>query len=193
MPRNEIDRVLLGKNFTRFRVEIPVVLLGGPVGAYVEDLRKLINAEFIVPEHADVGNAVGALVGKGIKRAEILIKTRLVPKSREEKSEEDEEYGIAPESEVIESALQQEKKNEYIVFSPAERKKFEIYNEALEYAEKLGKQLVMDYMIGAGLGKEEIRIEVSRKHLAPPGWTGVPLETKLVYVGVGVPKNSLKV
>ena len=151
MPRNEIDRVLLGKNFTRFRVEIPVILLGGPVGAYVEDLRKLINAEFIVPEHADVGNAVGALVGKGIKRAEILIKTRLIPKSREEKPEEEEEYGIAPESEVIESALQQEKKNEYIVFSPTERKKFEIYNEALEYAEKLGRQLVMDYMIAAGL------------------------------------------
>jgi len=191
MPRNEIDRVLLGKNFTRFRVEIPVILLGGPVGAYVEDLRKLINAEFIVPEHADVGNAVGALVGKGIKRAEILIKTRLIPKSREEKPEEEEEYGIAPESEVIESALQQEKKNEYIVFSPTERKKFEIYNEALEYAEKLGRQLVMDYMIAAGLGKEEIRIDVSRKNLAPPGWTGVPLETKLVYVGIGVPKNSL--
>jgi len=190
MPRNEIDRVLMGKNFTRFRVEIPVVLLGGPVGAYVEDLRRLINAEFIVPEHADVGNAVGALVGKGIKRIEILIKTRLVPKSREEKPEDDEEYGIAPESEVIESTLQQEKKNEFIVFSPSERKKFEIYSEALEYAEKLGRQLVMDYMIGAGLEKEDIKIDVSRKHLAPPRWTGVPLETKLIYVGVGVPKNT---
>ncbi|TFH04269.1 MAG: hydantoinase/oxoprolinase family protein, partial [Methanosarcina sp.] len=191
MPRNEIDRVLMGKNFTRFRVEIPVVLLGGPVGAYVEDLRKLINAEFIVPEHADVGNAVGALVGKGIKRVEILIKTRLVPRSREEKPEDDEEYGIAPESEIIESALRQEKKNEFIVFSPSERKKFEIYGEALEYAEKLGRQLVMDYMISAGLEKEDIRIDVSRKHLVPPRWTGVPLETKLVFVGIGVPKNTV--
>ena len=189
MPRNEIDRVLMGKNFTRFSVEIPVVLLGGPVGAYAEDLRRLINAEFIVPEHADVGNAVGALVGKGIKRVEILIKTKLVPKSREEKPEDEGEYGIAPESEVIESTLQQEKKNEFIVFSPSERKKFEVYGDALEYAEKLGRQLVMDYMVGAGLEKEDIKIDVSRKHLAPSGWTGVPLETKLVYVGVGVPKN----
>ncbi|MHC1756473.1 MAG: hydantoinase/oxoprolinase N-terminal domain-containing protein [Methanosarcina sp.] len=190
MPRGEIDRVLMGKNFTRFRVEIPVVLLGGPVGAYVEDLRRLINAEFIVPEHADVGNAVGALVGKGIKRVEILIKTRLVPRSREE-IPEGEDHCIAPESEVIEGALQQEKKNEFIVFSPSERKKFEVYNEALEYAEKLGRQLVMDYMISAGLEKEDIRIDVSRKHLAPSGWTDVPLETKIVYVGVGVPRNSM--
>jgi N-methylhydantoinase A/oxoprolinase/acetone carboxylase beta subunit len=190
MPRDEIDRVLKGKNFTRFSVEIPVVLLGGPVGAYVEELRRLINAEFIVPEHADVGNAVGALVGKGIKRVEILIKTRLVPKTREE-APAGEEHGLAPESEVIEDILKEEKKNEFIVFSPSERKKFEAYTEALEYAEKLGRQLVMDYMISAGLGKEDIRIDVSRKHLAPSGWTDVPLETKLVYVGVGIPKNSV--
>ncbi|MDQ1275707.1 MAG: hypothetical protein QG610_1282 [Euryarchaeota archaeon] len=143
MPRDEIDRVLKGKNFTRFCVEIPVVLLGGPVGAYVENLRKLINAEFIVPEHADVGNAVGALVGKGIKRVEILIKTRLVPKTRED-APAGEEHCVAPESEVIEDMLQEGKKNEFIVFSPSERKKFEVYAEALEYAEKLGQQLVMD-------------------------------------------------
>ena len=193
MPRDEIDRVLKGRNFTRFRVEIPVVLLGGPVGAYVEDLGRLINAEFIVPEYADVGNAVGALVGKGIKRVEILIKTRLVPKSREEAPIAGEDHCVAPESEVIENTLQQEKKTEFIVFSPSERRKFEAYNEALEYAEKLGRQLVMDYMVNAGLGKEDIRIDVSRKHLAPAGWTDVPLETKLIYVGVGIPRNSIVV
>lgn len=191
MPRDEIDRVLKGKNFTRFCVEIPVVLLGGPVGAYVEYLRKLINAEFIVPEHADVGNAVGALVGKGIKRVEILIKTRLVPKTREEVVPLGEEHCAAPESEVIQDMIQEEKKNEFIVFSPSERKKFEVYAEALEYAEKLGRQLVMDYMTSAGLAKEDIRIDVSRKHLAPSGWTDVPLETKLVYVGIGIPRNSV--
>jgi N-methylhydantoinase A/oxoprolinase/acetone carboxylase beta subunit len=164
-----------------------VVLLGGPVKAYVEDLKKLINADFIVPEHADVGNAVGALVGKGIKRVEILIKTRVIPKSQENKAEE--EGGGTPESGVIESALQNEKKTEFIVFSPTDRKIFEIHGEALEYAEELGRLLVMDYMINAGLGKEKIKIEVSRKHLAPSGWTDIPLETKLVFVGVGVPKN----
>ncbi len=192
MPRSEIDRVLLGKNFTRFRVEIPVVLLGGPVKAYVENLRKLINADFIVPEYADVGNAVGALVGKGIKRVEILIKTRVVPKSREDKAEDKElkdEEMEAHESCVREEDLQYESKREFIVFSPSGRKIFEEYNEAFEYAERLGRQLVMDYMISAGLGKEDIRIDVSRKSLSPRGWTDVPLETKLVFVGIGIPKS----
>ncbi|HHV23139.1 MAG TPA: hydantoinase/oxoprolinase family protein [Methanosarcina sp.] len=191
MPRSEIDRVLFGKNFTRFRVEIPVVLLGGPVKAYVENLEDLINADFIVPEYAEVGNAVGALVGKGIKRVEILIKTKVIPKSYEGEIE-----NIAYEAHekcAAEGILQYETKNEFIVFSPAERKKFEIYSEAVEYAEKLGRQLVMDYMVSAGLQKENIKIDVSRKHLVPGGWTDAPLETKLVFVGVGIPKNTKQV
>jgi N-methylhydantoinase A/oxoprolinase/acetone carboxylase beta subunit len=188
MPRNEIDRVLMGKNFTRFRVEIPVVLLGGPVKAYVENLRKLINADFIVPEYADVGNAVGALVGKGIKRVEILIKTRVIPRSCEGEAEGG-ELGTH-ESSTAEEALKFEDKSEFIVFPPSDRKKFELYNEALEYAEKLGRQLVMDYMISAGLGKEEIRIDVSRKHLSLNDRKDVHLETKLVFVGVGISKSQ---
>jgi N-methylhydantoinase A/oxoprolinase/acetone carboxylase beta subunit len=188
MPRNEIDRVLLGRNFTRFRVEIPVVLLGGPVKAYVGDLKSLINADFIVPEYAEVGNAVGALVGKGIKRVEILIKTKIIPKSREDETENVDSE--AHEKCVAEDILQHETKNEFIVFSPSERKKFEIYSEAVEYAEKLGKQLVMDYMVSAGLQKENIKIDVSRRHLAPSGWTDIPLETKLVFVGIGIPKTT---
>jgi N-methylhydantoinase A/oxoprolinase/acetone carboxylase beta subunit len=190
MPRNEIDRVLLGRNFTRFRVETPVVLLGGPVKAYVEDLKNLINADFIVPEHAEVGNAVGALVGKGIKRVEILIKTKVVPKPLEGEAENI-DYE-AHDRCAAESILQHETKNEFIVFSPSERKKFEVYSEAIEYAEKLGRQLVMDYMVSAGLQKENIKIEVSRRHLTPGGWTDVPLETKLLFVGIGVPKTTIK-
>jgi len=195
MPRNEIDRVLLGRNFTRFTVGIPVVLLGGPVKAYVKLLEELVSAEFIVPEYADVGNAVGALVGKGIKRVELLIKTKVVSRSPEEKAE-DEEKPVdesTHESCIIEGALKYDRKTEFIVFSPSGRKKFEIYNEALEYAEKTGRELVMDYMIKAGLGKENIKIDVSKKNLAPSGWTDVPLETKLVFVGIGIPRTAVAV
>ncbi|HWQ49379.1 MAG TPA: hydantoinase/oxoprolinase family protein [Methanosarcina sp.] len=188
MPRNEIDRVLLGRNFTRFRVEIPVVLLGGPVKAYVEDLRSLINADFIVPEYAEVGNAVGALVGKGIKRVEILIKTKVVKSLEGEAENIDNE---AHEKCTAEDISPYQTKNEFIVFSPSERKKFESYSEAVEFAEKLGRQLVMDYMVSAGLQKENIKIDVSRRHLAPSGWTDVPLETKLVFVGIGIPKTTI--
>ena len=46
-------------------------------------------------------------------------------------------------------------------------------------------------MVSAGLQKENIKIDVSRKHLAPSGWTDVPLETKLVFVGIGIPKTTI--
>lgn len=187
MPRKEIERVLSGRNFTRFRVEIPVVLLGGPVKAYVEDLKSLINADFIVPEYADVGNAVGAFVGKGIKRVEILIKTKVIPKSYEADNIDHETH----ERNTPEGILQYETKKEFIVFSQSERNKFERYSEAVEYAEKLGRQLVMDYMVNAGLQKENIKINVSRRHLAPSGWIDVPLETKFVFVGIGTPKTKI--
>jgi N-methylhydantoinase A/oxoprolinase/acetone carboxylase beta subunit len=202
MPRNEIDRVLSGKNFTHFSIGIPVVLLGGPVKSYFENLKRLIDADFRVPEHADVGNAVGALVGKGIKRIEILIKTRVIPESGENKAEDEEnkteieenktedEKSRTHESCTVEESLKYEQKREFIVFSPSERKRFERYYEALEYTEKSGKQLIMEYMIDAGLGKEDIRIDVSRQHLSPKGWTDAPLETKLIFVGIGTPKNT---
>ncbi|MDD3041752.1 MAG: hydantoinase/oxoprolinase family protein [Methanosarcinaceae archaeon] len=187
MARPEIEKVLSGGHFTKFRVELPVVLLGGPARAYRESLESLIDAEFLVPEYADVGNAIGALVGKGIKRVEVLIKTRKVSKAggNEEKKEHGGEK--ASESGVIEDTLHREMENEFIVFSPAGRAKFNVHGEALEYAEKLGRKLVMEYMTCAGLDNENLKVELSRKNLAPKSWSGPPMETKLVFVGVGTP------
>src|SRR5665647_1561465 len=75
VPPQEIEKILLSDRFTQFRMKIPVVLIGGPVAAYVEELKQILDAEIIVPKYAEVGNAVGAVVGKGIKRIEILIKS----------------------------------------------------------------------------------------------------------------------
>jgi len=75
VDRTEIEKMLEGNFFSRFKVDIPVVLLGGPVGAYVKELKKLVDAEIVVPEYSDVGNAVGALAGKETKRVEIMVRT----------------------------------------------------------------------------------------------------------------------
>ena len=61
-------KMLLEKEVpVQYKVNIPIVLLGGPVKAYYGELKSLIDAEIIVPEQARVGNAVGALVGKELK------------------------------------------------------------------------------------------------------------------------------
>ncbi|MGB9927696.1 MAG: hydantoinase/oxoprolinase N-terminal domain-containing protein [Methanosarcina sp.] len=156
----EIERILLADRFTQFRMKTPVVLIGGPVVAYIKELKEILDADIIVPAYADVGNAVGAVVGKGIKRIEILIK----------------------------STYTKDKKRLILLFSPMGRETFSNYLEALEYAETLGRRLVMEYMTEAGLDKGQVQIEVSRKDIALSEAGTIPVETKLVFVGIGMPK-----
>ncbi len=156
----EIEKILLSDRFTQFRMKIPVVLIGGPVVAYIEELKQILDADIIVPEYAEVGNAVGAVVGKGIKRIEILIK----------------------------STYTKDRKRLILLFSPQGRETFGTYPEALEYAETLGRKLVMEYMNEAGLDKGDVQIEVTKKDISLSEAGAIPVETKLVFVGVGMPK-----
>lgn len=140
----------------QYKLNIPVVLLGGPVKAYYENLKALIDAEIIVPEQAQVGNAVGALVGKGIKRIEIIIR----PFSMENPDQN------------------------FLVFTPEGRKKFEEYRMAVEYSYKTGEELILDSMKDFGLPEGSIKISTSKEYLSPPGWKHTPMETKMIFVGV---------
>ena len=160
VPPQEIEKILLSDRFTQFRMKIPVVLIGGPVAAYVEELKQILDAEIIVPKYAEVGNAVGAVVGKGIKRIEILIK----------------------------STYTKDRKKLILLFSPQGRETFGTYPEAMEYAGALGRKLVMEYMTEAGLDKGQVQIELSKKDISLSEAGTIPVETKLVFVGIGMPK-----
>ncbi|MCQ1534414.1 hydantoinase/oxoprolinase family protein [Methanosarcina sp. KYL-1] len=158
VPETAVEKILDGNYPAKFKLGIPIVLLGGPVRAYREEIKELIDAEVQVPEHAEVGNAVGALVGKGIKRVEILIR---------------------PES------LMSPDKG-FLVFSPTGRLKFEIYTDALDTATALGKKLIGDYMKDCGLSGPQVEISIEKKTISPDGWNHPPMETKLMVMGVGI-------
>ncbi|MDQ1275615.1 MAG: hypothetical protein QG610_1190 [Euryarchaeota archaeon] len=159
VDRNEIGKMLEGSFFSRFKVDIPVVLLGGPVNAYVDDLKKLIDAEVIVPEYSEVGNAVGALVGKGTKRVEITVRTTY-SESR---------YDLRTKG--------------VFVYTPVGRRHFVIRNEALEFAEEFGRKLILDYMEESGLSPDHVTVNVEKKDIMAP--TGdIPLETRFVFEGI---------
>lgn len=170
IPDIIIDRILNGENFTRFKLETPIILLGAPTGAFKQELEKLIDADFVSPENADVGNAVGALVGKGIKRVEILIKKHFSPITG--KNVTDEELKNAKE--VI----------EYFVFTPDGRQKFTSHSDATLFANDIGKKLVMDYMIATGYSTNDITIKVSREDMNISD-SEMPMETKIIVTGVG--------
>ena len=158
--REEIKKILDGKFFAGIKVNMPVVLLGGPVTAYKDNLCKYFDSLIIVPEHAEVGNAVGAVVAKGITRFEVLIKASL----------SESKYNLKPES--------------YIVFYPGGRKECSSYTEALLHAEHIGSELVMDYMSSSYLDLSEVKINITRKDISVEEGT-TPLETRLGFLGTG--------
>ncbi len=45
------------------RLKVPVVGLGAPAHSYYAEAAKLLNTELVLPDHAEVANALGAVVG----------------------------------------------------------------------------------------------------------------------------------
>ena len=159
VDRAEIGKVLDGDFFSRFKVDIPVVLLGGPVKAYVNELNELIDAEIIVPEYSDVGNAAGALAGKGTKRVEITVRT-LYSESR---------YDLRTKG--------------IFVYTPAGRRHFVIRSEAMEFAEGFGRKLVLDYMTESGFSPGQVTVNVEKKDIMTHAGE-IPLETRFIFEGI---------
>ncbi|WP_342451829.1 hydantoinase/oxoprolinase family protein [Methanolobus bombayensis] len=156
----EIEKILRGKFFAGFKIELPVVLLGGPVKAYEKELAEFIDAEIIVPDYCSVGNAVGAVAGKGAKKLEVLIKANYT----------ESKYNL--------------KTSSFVTFFPGGREEFTSYNEALEFGEEIGSKLIMNYMSDAGLDTTEVSIDMHRNDIITHEG-GLPVETRLTFSGIG--------
>lgn len=67
---------LNGKGITSvdIRLKYPVVAVGAPVNAYFPGVAERLNATLIIPEHAEVANAVGAVTGCVIATAQVLVR-----------------------------------------------------------------------------------------------------------------------
>ncbi|WP_292486011.1 hydantoinase/oxoprolinase family protein [Methanohalobium sp.] len=157
VDRSEIDKILHDSHLSKIKILIPLILIGASAQVYQNNLKKLIDADIKVPEFAEVGNAVGAIAGKGVKRVYILIK-----------SVYDDENNMM----------------KAVVFSPGRRDEFYDYDEALEFARKRGNELIFNYMDEAGLDKNGVKIELNRDDISMDGSNRTPVETNLVFVGM---------
>ena len=156
VEKAEIRKIFDIQSPAKFKIEVPVVLIGGPVRAFVKEIQEILDAEIILPEYSSVGNAAGALAAKGVRRFEVLIR----PASM-----------AAPDW-------------EFLVFSEHGKSNFYEYQEALDYAVNLGETTVLSYMKEAGLDPSHIKIDIKKEEVIPLGWK-TPMETKLVVLGVG--------
>lgn len=55
-----------------------IVGIGAPANAWIGNMGKCLNTQVIIPDHAEVANAVGAAVGRDVEKIEILIRPDVV-------------------------------------------------------------------------------------------------------------------
>ena len=59
---------------SRLALGVPLVAVGAPAAAWFPSAGELLAADLVVPEHAEVANAFGALAGRVIERAEARVR-----------------------------------------------------------------------------------------------------------------------
>jgi len=76
-----IDRALGGDQAGSFSVSVemqrPLIAIGAPVGNYLPPVAERLNARLVIPDHAEVRNALGAVVGGIVQRVRVLIQPLL--------------------------------------------------------------------------------------------------------------------
>jgi N-methylhydantoinase A/oxoprolinase/acetone carboxylase beta subunit len=75
-----IQAVISGENqlndlSIQFTASIPIVAVGGPAQVFYAEVGKRLNSDCVIPENADVANAIGAAIGQIKIRAVIEITT----------------------------------------------------------------------------------------------------------------------
>jgi N-methylhydantoinase A/oxoprolinase/acetone carboxylase beta subunit len=72
-----IDRALgadRGRIFSvAFDMQRPLLAIGAPVGSYLPGVAKRLNARLVIPDHAEVRSALGAVVGGIVQSVRVLI------------------------------------------------------------------------------------------------------------------------
>ena len=57
-----------------FKINFPIVGIGAPVRAWLPSVAQKLNTTLVIPEHAEVANAIGAATGKIMETVKVLIK-----------------------------------------------------------------------------------------------------------------------
>lgn len=146
------------KPLMRYKLDVPVVMIGGPVKAFAADLNHVIDAEILTPDFFDVGNAVGSLVGKIAKRIDISVRN------------------------VLSESKYDLKSSGFIVYFPGGRRAFSDRSEALDYARCLGRRLIREYMEQEKVPADKVEFKTYEENIAVAK-DSLPVMTKLVFEG----------
>lgn len=73
-----IDQILGVKTNSSFQIDFklnrPLAAIGAPVSAYLPEVAKRLSTKLCLPEHAEVGNAIGAVIGSVIQTVSVTVR-----------------------------------------------------------------------------------------------------------------------
>ncbi|MBM3241479.1 hydantoinase/oxoprolinase family protein [Candidatus Poribacteria bacterium] len=113
------------------RVNMPLVAIGAPVEAYFPKVASMLSTELIIPEHAEVANAVGAITGTIVETVEVTLTPVYAP------------FGI----------------DHFTVHTPIDKRDFRELKEAVAYSKQVAEQLAVQKATHAGA--EEVEVELN--------------------------------
>jgi N-methylhydantoinase A/oxoprolinase/acetone carboxylase beta subunit len=158
-----LGKAILPELGVKTSLKIPIIAIGAPVSAYFPSVASQLGAELIVPEHAEVANAIGAITGSIIETVEVLI---------------DPIYSAA--GLVC-----------YTVHTPEEKVDLPDMASAVTYAEKTAKRLAIERAIRAGAGKQlDVKIQRADEMATPAegyGNASFLLSSHIKAVAIGKP------
>jgi N-methylhydantoinase A/oxoprolinase/acetone carboxylase beta subunit len=146
-----------------------IIGIGAPIAAYLPSVAKRLHTELLMPEHSDVGNAVGAITGSIMESVEVLIKPR-------------------PGLGVMENPP-------CTLHTKAEMREFENIEDAVAYARSWGDGLVRQMAVRAGADEIEVKVEEDRVmgQIGKSWGDGLLLEIHVKVVAVGKPRMYFEV
>jgi N-methylhydantoinase A/oxoprolinase/acetone carboxylase beta subunit len=148
----------------RLTLHKPIIGIGAPVGAYLPAVAENFGTQLILPEHSEVGNAVGAITGSILESVEVLIR----PKP-----------GV--------SAMENPP---CTLHSSMEKKDFPSVTEASVYAVEWATGIAKTRAFEAGADEVEVVVDKDEKigHLGKSWGGGILLESRIVVTAVGKPR-----
>ena len=108
----------------------PIIAIGAPASIFIKPVAQYLRAAFILPDYAEVANAVGAVAGSVIANKEALIFTQEIDNA-----------------------------SSYVVQIDADKKRFLEIEDATEYAEGIVSRLARKSAAAAGAVKPQVALE----------------------------------
>jgi N-methylhydantoinase A/acetone carboxylase, beta subunit len=125
----------------RYKIDIPIILIGAPVRCFIPELEEFLEAEIIAPDYYEIGNAVGCLAGKLAKRVEVCVDI-------ESKEEENGDWSTR-----------------FIIYTAEGQRSFASKKDAVRYAETFSKKDIYEYMLENDIRQEDVEIKIKTKEL----------------------------